>query len=277
MIFNALSIDLEDWYHPQLVKIKGKPTPQIKESVEPILQLLDKYSTKATFFVLGETAEKNQDLIKEIKSSGHEIASHGYNHKSLKQMTPDEFEKDIIKSKNILKSITGENPIGYRAPTFSIDNNTKWSIDILEKQNFLYDSSIFPTKTHLYGVPDAPLNPYNLSRDDVSIERRDKKGMMEFPMTVFPVLGYNLPVSGGFYLRALPVWLIRRAIKNKNKDGFPAMIYIHPWETYIKTPRIRQGFFSDFINYYGMNSSLRKLESLLMSFKFKPVKSILFD
>ena len=277
MIFNALSIDLEDWYHPELLRSKGKPKPQIKESVQPILNLLEKYNTKATFFVLGSVAEKDQDLIKQIKSRGHEIASHGYDHRSLKQMTPDEFENDIIKSKNILKSITGKNPIGYRAPTFSIDNSTKWAIGILEKQGFLYDSSIFPTRTHLYGVPDAPLNPYYPSKEDVSKERKEKEGMIEFPMTVFPVLRYNLPVSGGFYLRALPVWLIRRAIKNKNKDGFPAMIYIHPWETYPHTPRIKTSFTSGIINYYGISSALSKLESLLSAFKFKPVKSILFD
>ncbi|NOQ55539.1 MAG: DUF3473 domain-containing protein [Nanohaloarchaea archaeon] len=276
-MYNALSIDLEDWYHPDLLKIKENLKPQIKDSVRPILNLLEKYNTKATFFVLGEIAEKNPELIKNIKNRGHEIASHGYNHKSLKQMNPDEFEKDIIKSKKILKNITGKYPIGYRAPTFSIDNKTRWAIDILEKQGFLYDSSIFPTKTHLYGVPNAPLNPYCPSKDDVSKKRKEKEGLIEFPMTVFPVLGYNLPISGGFYLRSFPLWLIKRAIKNKNKEGFPAMIYIHPWETYLKTPRIRQGLFSDFINYYKINSSLGKLESLLVSFKFKPVKSIFFD
>ena len=276
MIFNALSIDLEDWYHPQLVKIKGKPKPQIKESVEPILHLLDKYSTKATFFVLGEIAEKNPDLIKEIKNSGHEIASHGYNHKSLKQMSPEEFENDIIKSKKILKKATGENPIGYRAPTFSIDNNTKWALDILEKQGFRYDSSIFPTKTHLYGVPNAPLNPYYPSKEDVSMKSGRQKGIKEFPMTVFPIFRYNLPVSGGFYLRVLPLWVIKRAIRQKNSKGFPAMLYIHPWETYSKTPRIKNKLISDFINYYNIDSTLFRLEFLLSYFKFRTVKSILF-
>lgn len=277
MIFNALSIDLEDWYHPELLKTKERQRSQIKESVQPILNLLEKYNTKATFFVLGEVAEKNPDLIKEIKNRGHEIASHGYDHKSLKQMTAENFEKDIIRSKNILKSITGENPIGYRAPTFSIDNSTKWAIGILEKQGFRYDSSIFPTKTHLYGVPNAPLNPYYPSKEDVSKERRDKRGIIEFPMTVLPLKFYNLPISGGFYLRLLPDLIIKAGIKNRNKKGFPAMIYIHPWETYPKTPRIRHGLISDFINYHGIDSALDKLESLLISFKFRPVKSILFD
>ncbi|NOQ55325.1 MAG: DUF3473 domain-containing protein [Nanohaloarchaea archaeon] len=276
-MFNALSVDLEDWYHPELLKTKERQRPQIKESVAPILNLLDKYNTKATFFVLGNVAENNPNLIKKIKAQGHEIASHGYNHKSLKQITAEEFEKDIMKSKNILKKITGEYPIGYRAPTFSIDNNTKWAIDILEKQGFLYDSSIFPTKTHLYGVPDAPLNPYYPSRDDISRERRDKKGIIEFPMTVLPLKFYNLPTSGGFYLRLLPNQIIKAGIKNRNKKGFPAMLYIHPWETYSKTPRIRHGLISDFINYHGIDYALDKLESLLTSFKFKPVKSILFD
>lgn len=202
----ALSIDLEFWYSAELVRpYANTDNDLIIEMTKPILDLLDYHETRATFFVLGEVAEKYPDLILEIYNKGHEIASHSYSHRTIGELGRDEFESDIRKSKIILERITGDKVIGFRAPTFSINNNTIWALDILEKLNFIYDSSIFPIKTPLYGIPNAPLHPYFPSRIDLS-----KEDMLhgfkikEIPLTVYRLCSLNIPISGGFYLRRIP-------------------------------------------------------------------------
>jgi polysaccharide deacetylase family protein (PEP-CTERM system associated) len=244
------------------------------EAVKPILDLLDKYSLRVTFCVLGTFAERHSELIKYIHDKGHEIQSHTYSHKTLHELGKDAFEDEIIKSVNLLESITGEKPIGFRAPSFSIDNSTKWAFEILEKYGFKYDSSIFPIKTMLYGEPKAPVNIYRPSKNNVIIN--DPNGnIVEFPMTVIN-FGTNIPLAGGFYLRVLPLWFLKFGIKHVNKKR-PAIVYIHPWETYPKTPRLKLPLFSRSVVYYGINSSLSKLEGLLKKFDFTNIKEVLDD
>ena len=277
-MINALCIDLEPWYSAELVKrYLSKPETdyedQIIESITPILKLLDKHNTKATFAVLGIVAEKYPELIKNLHASGHEIASHAYSHKTLYDLGKKEFEQEIIKSIKLLENITGEKPIGFRAPSFSINNSTQWALEILEKYGFKYDASIFPIKTNLYGVPKAPLFPYRPSKKDVSLE--DSTGnMIEFPNTVLK-LGMNVPVTGGFYFRFFPIIYQKLAIKRINKTR-SALLYIHPWETYPKTPRIKNmPCFSRFVTYYAVDKALIKFDELLRTFKFASMLSVL--
>jgi len=276
-MINALSIDLEYWYSPELVRKHVTSPPegdgQTMEAVTPILNLLDKYNTKATFFVLGTVAERYPELVKAIFEKGHEIASHGYSHKRLHDLERAEFEQEIKRASGLLESITGQKPVGFRAPSFSLDNSTKWGIDVLVKYGFKYDSSIFPIKTMLYGVPEAPLHPYRLSMIDVSKED-DKGDITEFPLTVIK-LGRNIPISGGFYFRALPLWFLKWMIKKVNRTR-PAMLYLHPWEMYSRTPRLKNlPFSSKFITYWGIGSALKKLEGLLKVFQFTQVREVL--
>ena len=272
-MINALSIDLEYWWSPELLTkyLPEEKEDLIIESLYPLLDLLDKYNTSATFFVLGMVAEKYPGIVEEIYEKGHEIASHAYSHKTLYDLGKEGFEEEIKKS---VKLLSKYNPIGFRAPSFSIDNNTKWALEILEKYGFNYDSSIFPIKTMLYGVLDAPLNIYKPSGDDVA--RHDPNGkIIEFPLTVVRI-GKNIPIAGGFYLRMLPFWFLKWGIKKVNRDR-PAIIYVHPWETYPDTPRLKIPLSSRFITYYGINSTLKKIETLLNEFKFKPVKNVLYE
>ncbi|AKB43078.1 polysaccharide deacetylase family protein [Methanosarcina vacuolata] len=271
---NALSVDLEFWYTAELVKkfVPQKIDDQVVESIEPLLSLMDKYNTKATFFVLGSLAEKYPELIKHIHDKGHEIASHGYSHKTLYDLDKESFDDEIKRSVTILKKITGENPIGFRAPTFSINNSTKWAFEILEKYGFKYDSSIFPIKTMLYGEPTAPLHVYKPSKHNVTIN--DPCGnIIEFPMTVAR-LGMNIPICGGFYFRLFPSYFFYLILK-KIKNIRPVVIYIHPWETYIQTPRLNLPFFSSFITYYNIKSNLSKFEYLLKNFEFTTMRNVL--
>jgi peptidoglycan-N-acetylglucosamine deacetylase len=270
-MINALVIDLEHWHCIELLRnhIPENPVDQVPESVRPILDLLDKYEIKATFAVLGTVAEQHPELIKEIYDKGHEIASHAWSHKTLHELGKDAFEEEIKKSVKLLESITGEPPIGFRAPSFSIDNTTKWAFDVLEKYGFKYDASVFPIKTMLYGLPDAPLYIYRPSKEDVT--KNDPNGkIIEFPMTILK-LGKNIPIAGGFYLRALPLWFLKYGIREVNKDR-PAIIYIHPWETYCNTPRLKIPPFSRFVTYQGINYAFHKLDALLNEFNFMTIR-----
>ena len=272
---NALSIDLEYWWCSEFLKKylpedKNELDDLIFDSLYPLLELLDRHNTKATFFVLGMVAEKYPQLIEEIYKKGHEIASHAYSHTTLYELGKEKFEEEIRKSLDIIGKY---NPIGFRAPSFSINNSTKWAFEVLEKYGFRYDSSIFPVKTMLYGVPNASLCIYKPSKDDVA--KHDPNGqIIEFPLTVFRCLGKNIPIAGGFYLRVLPLRFLRFGINRVNRDR-PAIIYIHPWETHSQTIRLKMPLFPRFVTYYGIDSALKKLEALLKELKFKPIRELL--
>ena len=280
---NAFTIDLEDWYHPEFVTQfvpAHQRKDQIEEAVKPLLQLLDKYNVSATIFVLGHVAERHPELIEKIYNEGHEIASHGYSHKRLHELSKEKFEDDLRKSTTILESIIKDEIIGFRAPSYSIDQDTAWALDILENLRYKYDSSVFPLrfrKKSLYGVRNAPLYPYSPSKEDITKESEDEnRKIIEFPLSVVKLAGLKIPVAGGAYLRLFPAWLLRLAIKKINKEKRPAIIYVHPWETYEKTPRIKLPFPYSQITYYGIGSSLKKIESLLRNSKFGTIRDVLF-
>ena len=273
-MINALTIDLEFWYSSEFVRrfVVEESEDLIVEMTKPILDVLDAHNVRATFFVLGEVAERYPALVEDIYAGGNEIASHAYSHKTLYELGKDEFENEIKLSMELLRRIIKEKPIGFRAPSFSVNNSTGWVFDILEKHGFKYDSSIFPIRTKLYGVPNAPLHIYKPSADDVAKEDPNGK-MIEFPMTVFE-FGKRIPISGGFYLRAMPFWLLTSLLKKVNRTR-AGMIYVHPWETYSKTPILKLPLSSRFITYYGIGSALNKLKGLLKNFDFAPARDVL--
>jgi len=274
---NALVVDLEFWYSPEFVRghVLEQNDDQLPQSVVPLLDILAKYRTRATFAVLGTVAERYPELVKLIFNQGHEIASHGYSHKTLYELSENDFEQEIVKSVELLTSITGERPVGFRAPSYSLNNSTKWALQILCEHGFKYDASVFPIKTNLYGVPGAPLHPYRPSVEDIAKESQHRE-LVEFPMTVFK-LGMNIPVAGGFYLRVLPSSFLKFALKRTALTR-PVIVYIHPWETYDKTPRV-DGLprLHRFVTYYGINKALWKLEQLLAELRFRPIKEVLAE
>lgn len=273
-MINALSIDLEYWWSIELLKnrIPEEKDDLIVESVDPLLDLLDQYDVCATFFVLGMVAEKYPELVDKIHKCSHEIGCHGYSHKTLYDLGEAGFEEDVKKALMFFRKYR---PIGYRAPSFSLNEDTIWALQILEKHGFLYDSSVFPIKTMLYDVPDAPLHIYKPSKDDLT--QKDPQGKItEFPLTVLK-MGKNIPIAGGFYLRALPLWFLKWGIRRANRENRPAVVYFHPWETYTGTPRVQMPLPARIITYYGLGSTLKKLESLLKEFRFKPMREVLYD
>lgn len=275
---NALSIDLEFWYSAELIRPYAyESNDLILDMTKPILDLLDTYNTRATFFVLGKVAERYPELIEEIHEKGHEIASHSYSHKTLHDLGRACFEDEVEKSVLLLKKITGENVRGFRAPTFSLNNETKWAFDVLSKFKFEYDSSVFPMKTNLYGVQGAPLCPYWPSRDDISKE--DKNGeckVLEIPPTICKIGFMKIPIAGGFYLRALPIPLLDALIRKTNRNSF-SVVYLHPWELIPLAPRINLPFLSKFITYYNIDLTLDKLKHLLNNFNYSTIEDAIND
>ncbi len=282
-MLNALTIDLEDWYHPELVRhrLPGS-TPGsdelrrtlIERATQQLLQLLRERDIAATFFVVGEVAQQHAQLIQEIAEQGHELACHGMSHKPLWEMTADAFRAELDAFDAVMSEILPRvDIVGFRAPTFSLDNRTRWALDVLTEHGFRYDSSVFPVRTPIYGVGTAPLAPYYPSSEDVAVAD-DRAELVEFPMSVWPLLGWRVPVSGGFYLRALPFRLVQYGLRQINRQR-PFAIYVHPWETHPDTPRLALPITSRFVTYYNIARVLPRLTSLLDSFSFAPMRTVL--
>lgn len=275
---NALTIDVEDWYHPQLIQDyipSHLRISYIEKSLTGVLNLIDKYSIEATFFVLGEIAQKFPHLIEKIADHGHEIACHGLRHVTLCRLGSKKFRKEIKEAYRLIKSSSGEPPIGFRAPSFSLNNETIWALKILVEMGFKYDSSIFPTWSPLYGIPLAPTIPYHPSLEDLT-RKLENGPIIEFPLGVadFPFI-FKLPIAGGFYLRAFPLSLLKAAIRSRNRKGNPVVIYVHPWELYPPRIDIQLPIIARFVFYLNIHRTLEKLEFLIKNFKFTSIRRIL--
>ena len=271
MIKNIMSVDLEDYFCDLPFSEWEKYDSRVEQTTNLLLDIFKKYNVKATFFTLGYIADKFPNLIKHIHDMGHEIGSHSYSHMDLMKVTKDEFEKDFLKSIRSIENITGEKVLGFRAPFFSIDKNNFWVLDIL-RQYLQYDSSVFPVKTPLYGLPDAPREMYHPAINDIT----KKDNMQEFfeipPLTyeIFPSI--TIPTAGGFHFRFLPYFITRKAITLCNRGNKPAMFYIHPKDLDYDMPQISQ---YKWHYYYGKKNIVQKFEKLLGEFKFTTAREVL--
>ena len=268
---NIMSVDLEDYYCDLPFEEWKKFDSRIEKNTNVILNLFEKFDVKATFFTLGHIAEKNPDLIKEIDERGHEIASHGYAHLDIRKLSKIEFENDLKKSLEVLETIIGKKILGFRAPYFSIDKKSFWAMNIISKY-LKYDSSIFPVRTPLYGIPNAPRNIY---RPNITnpIEHDNKSNLIEIPVAThrIPLIG-NIPIGGGFHLRFLPYSYIKYGLKKINKNNNSFIFYIHPKDLDPDMPRIK-GYGWHY--YYNLKGALSKFEKILNDFKFVSVKKFL--
>ena len=276
---NALTVDLEEYF--QVAAFAGvidpgdweRYPPRAGECTRRILDLFDRYGVRGTFFVLGWVAEREPAVVREIRRRGHEIASHGYAHQLIYRQGPDLFRRDIRRARGILEDITGEPVRGYRAPSYSITAASLWALDILIEEGFSYDSSIFPIRHDIYGIPDAPRFPHDISRPAGTIR--------EFPISTVQIgrrgSGVRLPVGGGGYLRLLPAAWFRRSFRRLNRLGQPAVLYFHPWEIDPGQPRIAAGLRSRFRHYLNLERMEGRLESLLATLPFAPMGEVLGD
>ena len=265
---NLLGIDFEDWYHPELIKKYHKQEifePLIVNGIDKIINWLEKNDTYATFFVVGELLEFKPELIDKILENGHEIGFHTMHHDRLDESNYKEIFSDELKQ---FSKLTNKKSKGFRAPSFSLSSSTSWAIDILQSHGYIYDSSIVPAKTRLYGVENAQQTPYSISGN--SIERNDISGkLLEFPLLTTNFLSKQIPAGGGFYLRTLPLGIIRSAIKQINRINQPGTFYIHSWElTPELMPKISLPFIDNFITFYNIKKALNKMTKLIQEFPF---------
>jgi polysaccharide deacetylase family protein (PEP-CTERM system associated) len=265
---NLLGIDFEDWYHPELIQkyVKDKKhDPIMFKGLDKILELLRKNNVLATFFVVGELVESNPEIFDKITENEHEIAFHTMHHTKID--TPN-FKENFHNEIEKFSELTNKKSKGFRAPTFSLNKKSSWIIDSLYEHNYLYDSSVVPAKTDLYGIPDAETKPYRISSSSIERDTEDGK-LIEFPLLVTKFLGKKIPAGGGFYLRTLPTKIIKNAIKNYEKQEIPATFYIHSWElTPEYMPKIELPFKENFVTYHNINKAYERMDELLMEFQF---------
>jgi len=269
---NILSVDVEEVFHGEYTRqYRQNLYYRTPDNIPPILKMLKEYNVKATFFIVGEIAEKFPEIINMILEEGHEISFHGWMHEPLWKLTPERFRREVKTFKKLHPGC-----IGFRAPSFSLNNKTKWALKILCEEGFKYDSSIFPTWTPLYGMYNAPTHPYHPSI--VNITEEDNNGsIIEFPLAIYELLGLKIPIAGGLWLRLWNLGLIKRGIRKINDKGFPAVIYIHNWELDEKTPKINTGILGGFQVYHNLNKAKQKLAFLLSEFKFTNFSTYIKD
>ncbi len=268
--FNLLTFDIEDWYHANYAGVDlstyhGNDS-HFRANMDLLLQLCSDAGCKATFFVLGQIGEQYPETVRDIIRAGHEVASHGYGHQLAYKQTYAEFRADVKKSTDILQTLTGEKVWGYRAPSWSIMKSNHHYLQALEELGLHYDASIFPVKTFLYGIPDAPTEIHHPSVNGRELE------LLEVPMSVLKIGGRNIGYSGGFYFRFFPSWLIKWIIRSGNRFGRHSIVYLHPREVDPTGQRLDLPLLESFIQYYNVAGTQAKLKDVLRSFQFTSIR-----
>ena len=260
---NAMSVDVEDYF--QVSAFDGKVQRadwdelplRLERSMDTILQLFDDQDTKATFFTLGWVAERLPQVIRQIVASGHELASHGFEHVKVHEQDRETFRSDVRRTKALLEDVGGIPVKGYRAASFSIDGRTPWAFDTLAEEGYLYSSSVYPIRHDHYGMPDAPR---------FGFRPEGSQGLLELPITTAKFAGLNLPCGGGGYFRLLPYSYTRWGLRRVNRrDGRACIFYFHPWELDPEQPRLpgltRKARFRHYTNLRRMEGRLRRVLS----------------
>ncbi len=261
----ALSFDVEDWYMGLELpgsEWEGKER-RLKVGLSRILSLLDEKKVKATFFILGAVCETYPDEVKMISDSGHEIGSHGYSHTMVYRLDPKSFRDEVKRTDALLSDVTGQKPVGFRAPYFSITEKSLWALDILIEEGYIYDASIYPGYNYRYGIPDTPNDSY----------RYPGKDIVEFPVSTMELFGRRIGI-GGAYFRILPLFLTRRGIKARGADGMDTVIYLHPWEFDPKHPKIKVAPLATLTHYINLKRTYPRMRKLLSTYSFATCRQL---
>lgn len=270
---HALSVDVEDYF--QVLNLQGhvdradwdRLELRCEQSTRRLLELLARHDARATFFFLGWVAERLPDLVREAAAAGHEIGSHGYDHRVLGELGAEGFREDLRRTAAVIEGITGQRPVSFRACTWSIKRDTLWAPAVLLDEGYEIDSSIQPVAHPDYGIPGAPTTPYRLTVDEGELT--------EFPPLTWRVAGRLVPVGGGGYLRLFPLWMIEQGLRQMARRGWPGCLYVHPWEVDPKQPRYRVGGVRGFRHYVNLHRTLGKLDRLLERHRFVGLREAL--
>ena len=271
---HIFTVDLEDYFHTEAVQSTvsvdewDNMPSRVEESMDRLLALLAESNASATVFVLGWVARKHPQLIRKIQNCGHEVACHSHMHRPIFRMTADEFSRDTARAKNTIEDVTGTKVLGYRAPNFSIFDQTPWAFPILADLGFVYDSSTHPIHHDISNNPDAPREPHMVA---------DGK-LLELPVSTVRIGGVNWPIGGGGYFRMLPYLYSSMGLKAwGTRHAHPAVFYIHPWELDVYQPRLLLPRKARWRQYSGLGLTELKLKKLLSAYRFGSVAQVYGD
>jgi polysaccharide deacetylase family protein (PEP-CTERM system associated) len=269
-----MTVDVEDYF--QVSAFEGFAPrhrwdgfeSRVCANTDRLLAVFHDAGISGTFFILGWVAERHPALVQRIAAAGHEIASHGYAHRLVYDLTRAAFRDDVRRSKDLLEAAAGVRVYGYRAPSFSVTPRSLWALDVLIEEGFDYDASIFPIHHDRYGIPLSPRQPYVLERAQGTL--------IEAPASAVRLGPLNLPVGGGGYFRLLPYAWTRWGISRINsRDQRPVIFYLHPWEIDPGQPRLPSGWVSRLRHYRNLTETEARLKRLLAEFEFGTMRQIL--
>src|SRR3954463_5521569 len=274
-IINAMTVDVEDYFH---VSVFDGLVPRhawdgmesrVCGNTERLLEIFNESGLRATFFVLGWVAERFPRLVRAIADEGHEIASHGYGHRLVYDLTQSAFREDVRRAKQLLEQTAQTPVIGYRAPSYSVTPRSLWALDVLIEEGYGYDASIFPIHHDRYGIPVSPRHPYVLNRT---------ARFVEAPGSTVRCGPFHLPVGGGGYFRILPYAWTRWGINRRNeRGGTPAIFYLPPGEIDPDQPRLRAPALGRFRHYFNLARTESRLRALIRDFRFGTMMALLGD
>jgi polysaccharide deacetylase family protein (PEP-CTERM system associated) len=269
-----MTIDVEDYFHVSVFdgvisrESWGSMESRVTANTARLLDLFDEHDVRGTFFVLGWVVERYPQLVRDIASRGHELASHGYAHRLVYDQAPETFRDDVRRAKALIEDAAGVGVRGYRAPSFSVTKRSLWALDVLLEEGYRYDASIFPIRHDRYGIPDAPRWPHAMERPGGSL--------FEVPGSTVRLGGTNLPVAGGGYFRILPYAWTRWGISRVNRvERQPAVFYLHPWEIDPDQPRLGASALGRFRHYRNLHLTETRLRALMRDFSFGPLERVL--
>ncbi|MDF0543382.1 DUF3473 domain-containing protein [Sphingobium sp. H39-3-25] len=270
---NALSVDVEDWF--QVGAFEGTISRgdwdrlqyRVEQNTDAVLALFAEADVKATFFTLGWVAERYPALMRRIADAGHELASHGYDHRRVFTFTPEDWRADLRKARALIEDAGGRRVHGYRAPSFSIDTRTPWAHVILAEEGYAYSSSVAPITHDHYGWPGSPRFAWRPVAESP---------LIELPVTTALLAGRTMAAGGGGFFRMLPYGFSRWAIKQVNRqDDRPAIIYFHPWEIDPGQPRVVGAPLRSRVRHYSNLSKMAgKLRRLVRDFEWGRVDAV---
>ena len=269
---NLLTFDIEDWYHINYPATdfarydREEDHRSLQERVENILALCRELKAEGTFFVLGRLLEKCPRLGERILEAGQELALHGYEHHLLRDRGPEAFRQDLERSLEVFQKIAGRPPLGFRAPSWSVGNDTPWALPLLDSFGFVYDSSIFPIKNFLYGNPQAPRQPFFPRLGGRSLN------LLEIPVSVLSWGTQRLPYSGGLYFNLLPLSLVRFIAGRRLTQGTYNLFYFHPWDLWARPRELTRRLQARWLH-LRLGDPLKKFQEVLLRFRPRSIAS----
>src|ERR1044072_5358635 len=263
---NALSVDVEDWFQvgafeTVIAREEWETLPRrVERNTDAVLALFEEAGVRATFFTLGWVAERHPALVRRIAEAGHELASHGWDHKRVFTLSEAEVRADLHRARETIEQASGRKVAGYRAPSFSIDARTLWAHRVLAEEGYAYSSSVAPVRPDHYGWRESPRFAW---RPVAGAE------LIELPVTTFEVAGRRFAAGGGGFFRLLPYALSDWAIARGNGEQRPGIFYFHPWEVDPDQPRLGHAPLKSKLRHYTNLSTMRpKLLKLLKTHKW---------